>query len=130
MEKTFYAGTWQQARAFSPAVATRGGRMLWVAGHGATHDAAGKPLDGDFAAQARQSFENLAATLAVAGAQLADIVTMTVFISDARFGDRFIDIRKEYFPSGEYPASALISVAGFAKTSMMVEIQCVAVVPD
>ena len=41
MEKRYYAGTWQQRRAFSPAVETRGGRTLWVAGHGATHDAAG-----------------------------------------------------------------------------------------
>ena len=65
-----------------------------------------------------------------AGAKLSDIVTMTVFIIDARFGDRFIDIRKEYFSAGAYPASALITVAGFAKTAMMVEIQCVAVTPD
>ena len=52
---------------------------------------------------------------------------MTVFIIDARYGDRFIEMRKAYFPDG-YPASALITVAGFARSSMMVEIQCVAVV--
>lgn len=48
---------------------------------------------------------------------------MTVFISDARYGDRFIAIRKEILPSGKYPASALIAVAGFARPNMMVEIQ-------
>jgi enamine deaminase RidA (YjgF/YER057c/UK114 family) len=101
--------------------------MLWVAGHGATHDANGKPLDGDFDGQVRQSFANLSATLARAGGKLQDIVTMTVFIIDARYGDRFIEMRKEYFPEG-FPASALITVAGFARPSMMVEIQCVAVV--
>ena len=128
MEKKYYAGTWQQRRAFSPAVETRGGRTLWVAGHGATHDAAGKPLAGDFDAQARQCFANLASTLAAAGGGLSDIVTMTVFIIDARYGDRFIGIRKETFPDGRFPASALITVAGFAQPGMLVEIQCVAVV--
>ena len=130
MDKQFYPGTWQQVRTFSPAVATRGGRTIWVAGHGATHDDSGKPLDGDFDAQARQSFANLSATLAAAGAKLSDIVTMTVFISDSCHGDRFIDIRKKTFPAGAYPASALITVAGFAKPAMMIEIQCVAVVAD
>jgi enamine deaminase RidA (YjgF/YER057c/UK114 family) len=127
MQKEYFPGTWQQSRAFSPMVATNGGRMLWVAGHGATHDANGKPLDGDFDGQVRQSFANLSATLARAGGKLQDIVTMTVFIIDARYGDRFIEMRKEYFPEG-FPASALITVAGFARPSMMVEIQCVAVV--
>lgn len=129
MQKEYFPGTWQQSRAFSPMVATNGGRMLWVAGHGATHDANGKPLDGDFDGQVRQSFANLSATLARAGGKLQDIVTMTVFIIDARYGDRFIEMRKEYFPEG-FPASALITVAGFARPSMMVEIQCVAVAPE
>jgi len=129
MERKYYPGTWQQQRAFSPLVATHGGRMLWVAGHGGLHGTE-KSLDGDFDAQARQAFRNIEATLALAGGKLADIVSMTVFIIDARYGDRFIEIRKEMFPDGRYPASALITVAGFARPAMMVEIQCVAVVPD
>ena len=123
MEKNYQPGTWQQQRAFSPLVETRGGRTLWVAGHGGLHGTS-KPLDGDFEGQARQAFDNIAATLAQADARLA------VFIIDARYGDRFTEIRKEYFPAGNYPASALITVAGFARPAMMVEIQCVAVVPD
>lgn len=129
MEKNFYPGSWQQHRAFSPAVATRGGRILWLAGHGGLHGT-DKPLDGDFDGQVRQAFRNLAATLEQAGAKLADVVTMTVFILDARYGDRFIEIRKEFYPDAKYPASALITVSGFARPSMMVEIQGVAVVSD
>jgi 2-iminobutanoate/2-iminopropanoate deaminase len=130
MEKQFYAGTWQQQRAFSPAVATRGGRVIWVAGHGATHDASGRPFDGDFEGQVRQVFANIAATLELTGSKLADLVTMTVFIGDVRYGDRFVEIRKEFFPDEQFPASALITVAGFANPAMMVEIQCVAVAPE
>ena len=129
MEKKFYPGIWQQQRAFSPAVSTQGGRIVWVAGHGGLHGA-DKALNGDFDGQARQAFKNLAATLQQAGGKLTDIVTMTVFIIDARYGDRFVEIRKEFFANGEYPASALITVAGLARPNMMVEIQCVAVVPE
>ena len=130
MKKQYYPGTWQRQRAYSPAVSTQGGRIIWVAGHGATHDASGKPLDGDFEGQARQTFANLAATLAHAGGKLSDIVTMTVYIIDTRHGDRFIEIRKEVFPDGNFPASALITAAGFARPSMLIEIQCVAVAPE
>ncbi|HTP83360.1 MAG TPA: RidA family protein [Alphaproteobacteria bacterium] len=129
MPRRHVEGTWQKARAFSPAVVTQGGTTIWVAGHGATHDDSGKSLAGDFDAQVHQSFKNIAQTLAQAGGALTDIVTMTVFIIDSRHGDRFIELRKPYFPNG-FPASALITCAGFAKPEMMVEIQPIAVVGE
>lgn len=129
MSRRYIEGTWQKNRAFSPAVVTQGGTVIWIAGHGATHDNEGRSLAGDFEAQVRQSFRNIARTLEQAGGKLEDIVTMTVFVIDARYGDRFIELRKQYFPNG-FPASALITVAGFAKPEMMVEIQPIAVIGD
>ena len=66
-------------------------------------------------------------TMARAGAKLQDLVTMTVWIIDSRHGDEFTEIRKEYFPDG-FPASAMITCAGFAQPEMMVEIQGIAVI--
>ena len=129
MARQYHKGTWQENRAFSPAVTTTGGRLVWVAGHGAPSDADGNSLAGDFEAQTRESFRLMDETLKRAGARLQDLVTMTVFTLDARHGDRFTEIRKEYFADG-FPASALITVAGFAQPEMMVEIQGVAVVGD
>ena len=129
MSRRYVEGTWQKNRAFSPAVITSGGRVIWVAGHGATNDDSGKSLAGDFDTQVHQSFKNLSRTLEQAGGTLQDIVTMTVFIIDSRYGDRFIEIRKRYFPNG-FPASALITCAGFARPEMMVEIQPIAVIGD
>ncbi len=129
MARQFLEGTWQKKnRAFSPAVVTSGGSTIWLAGHGAIRDDAGNSLAGDFTAQAHQSFKNLAATLEEAGGSLKDIVTMTVYIIDVRFGDEFINIRREYFD--DFPASAMITVAGFAQPEMMVEIQGIAVIDD
>lgn len=130
MPRRHIEGPWQKGRAFSPAVVTHGGTTIWVAGHGGIADDSGRSLAGDFEAQVHQSFKNIERTLAQAGGRLADIVTMTVYITDVRHGDRFIDLRKQYFPDGRYPASALITVTGFARPEMMVEIMPVAVVGD
>jgi enamine deaminase RidA (YjgF/YER057c/UK114 family) len=52
---------------------------------------------------------------------------MTVFITDARNGDRFIELRKEAFKEC-FPASALITIAGLAQPGLLIEIQGIAVV--
>lgn len=128
MEKEYLEGTWQKDRSFSPAVVTVGAaKIIWVAGHGGLFDNDHKMLKGDFDAQARQAFRNIEETLARVGAALPDIVSMAVYISDTRHGDRFVDIRKEFFPE-DFPASTLVTVTGFARPEMLVEITPVAVV--
>ncbi len=128
MTRMYLEGTWQKERSFSPAVTTsRAGRIIWVAGHGGLFDDSHRMLKGDFDTQVRQAFANIAATLKEVGATLADIVSMTVYIGDTRHGDRFVEIRKEYFPT-DFPASTLVTVTGFAKPEMLVEITPVAVI--
>jgi 2-iminobutanoate/2-iminopropanoate deaminase len=129
MPREYIKGTRQETRSYSPAVITRGGRHVWLAGVGATVDEDGKRLTGDFEAQVRATFRAIEKTLAQAQGRLQDLVTMTVFILDVRHGDRFVELRKQYFADG-YPASALITVAGFANPDMMLEIQAIAVVGD
>lgn len=127
MPRIYLEGNARQIeRSFSPAVITSGGRQVWLAGVGRTVDGTGNQLHGDFDAQVRASFRAIGEVLGQCGGKLEDIVTMTVFILDMRHGDRFTAIRKEFFP-GAAPASALITVKGFARPEMMVEIQAIAV---
>jgi 2-iminobutanoate/2-iminopropanoate deaminase len=123
-------GEAQKGRAYSPAVITEGGRIVWLAGQTALKDADGNDLSGDFDAQANRIFDLLGATIARAGGTLADMVTMTVFINDPRHGDRFVELRGKRFPDGKYPASALITVSHFARPGILIEIQGVAVVNE
>ena len=116
-----------QSRSFSRAVVTEGGTAIWLAGQTVLQDASGKSLAGDFDGQVREVFVRLGKTLEKAGGTLADMVTMTVFITDPRLGTRFTEIRKEVF-GDNFPASALITVAGLAQPGMLVEVQGVAVV--
>ena len=117
-----------QARAYSQAVTTIGGRTVWLAGQVGAADSSGKSLAGDFDGQVREVFARLGQTLIEAGGKLADMVTMTVFITDARYGDRFTELRKQIF-GDNFPASALITVAGLARPDLLVEVQAVAVIP-
>jgi 2-iminobutanoate/2-iminopropanoate deaminase len=130
LEKSFVQGTWQQKRSFSPAVITKGAQtIVWVAGHTGASADDGSSLAGDFDAQFRQVFSNIAKTLSEAGCMLTDIVSMTVFLIDARYTTRMTELRTELFSEGDFPASAAISVTGFARQGIMLEIQCVAVRP-
>jgi 2-iminobutanoate/2-iminopropanoate deaminase len=127
MAKTYVRREAARARAYSQAVVTEGGRIVWLAGQTAGADIAGKALVGDFDGQVREAFSRLAKTIEEAGGASRDMVTMTVFITDARFGDRFTQLRKEIF-GDNFPASALITVAGLARPVMLVEVQGIAVI--
>ena len=109
-------------RAFSRAVITEGGKTIWLAGRTASDASA------NFETQVRDVFASIDKTIrAVGGSGLRDMVTMTVFINDVRLGDQFVKIRQEVFKEC-FPASALITVTGFARPGLMVEVQGVAVI--
>jgi enamine deaminase RidA (YjgF/YER057c/UK114 family) len=122
------ATDFQKSRGFSPAVITEGGNTVWLAGQTTVTDLEGKDISGKFDEQARTIFALINRTLERAGGSLANMVTMTVFINDARYGDRFIAIRREHFPDGRYPCSALLTISGFARPGILIEIQGVAVI--
>ena len=64
--------------------------------------------------------------LAAAGGTLDNLVTMTVFITDIRYGDEFVRLRGEILRR-DFPASALIGVSQLANPEALVEIQAIAV---
>ena len=124
MEKTPF----QLSRAFSPGVITEGGRTVWVAGQTATRDNQGADISNNFEAQVRQVFSQIDQILKRAGGSVANVVSMTVLIKESRYGDRFVEMRKDMFQNGHYPGSALITVTNFARPG--IEIQAVGVVGD
>jgi len=125
--KDYIKGDRPQQRGYSEAVITEGGRTVWLAGQTATTDDTGKSLAGDFEGQARQIFKNLNRTLEKAGGKLADMVQMTVFITDVRYGDRLTQIRREIF-GDNFPGSALITITALANPDAKIEIQGYAVI--
>ena len=125
--RDYIKGERPQQRGYSEAVITEGGRIVWLAGQTATVDDAGKSLAGDFEGQVRQLFKNLDRTLQKAGGKLGDMVQMTVFITDVRYGDRLTQIRREVF-GDNFPGSALITITALAVPDAKIEIQGFAVI--
>src|SRR5499427_291680 len=126
MEKTPF----QLSRAFSPGVITSGGITVWVAGQTATQDSQGNNIANNFEAQVKQVFAQIDGVLKRAGGSLDNVVTMTVFIKESRYGDKFVEMRKDYFKDGNYPGSALITVTNFARPGIEIEVQTVGVIGD
>ena len=126
MEKTPF----QLSRAFSPGVITNGGKIVWVAGQTATADNNGKDIANNFEAQVKQVVSQIDQVLKRAGGSLANVVQMTVFIKESRYGDRFVEMRKDMFQNGNYPGSALITISNFARPGIEIEIQAVGVIGD
>jgi enamine deaminase RidA (YjgF/YER057c/UK114 family) len=125
--KDFIKGERPQQRGYSQAVITDGGKTVWLAGVLAVVDDSGKSLAGDLDGQVRQIFKLLNATLEKAGGKLSDMVQMTVFITDVRYGDRLTQLRREIF-GDNFPGSALITVTALAVPEAKVEIQGYAVI--
>ena len=116
-----------QARAYSLAVTSENPKKtIYFAGQTGRFGPDGKLID-DFDGQARRAFTLLNETLKKSGGSVGDIVSMTVFITDVRQGEHFAEIRKEFFPDGKFPGSALITVDGLMGQAQ-IEIQGVAVI--
>ena len=78
-------------------------------------------------ARCGEIFVRLGKTLEDAGGTLKDMVTMTVFITDARLGNRLTEMRREIF-GDDFAASALITVTALARPELLIEIQGIAVI--
>ena len=112
-----------RTRAYSHGV--KSGNLLFLAGQ-TGHDAAPTAAGSRFEAQTRRTFERMQSILEAAGGTLDNLVTMTVFVTDIRFGDEFVRLRGEILKR-DFPASALIGISQLANPDALIEIQAVAV---
>jgi 2-iminobutanoate/2-iminopropanoate deaminase len=107
--------------------AVRFGDVLFVSGLTA-HDGEGKIVGNDAAAQTRQILSNLKRVLDAAGASMADVLKVTVFLTDINDRAAINPVRQEFFGAAR-PASTLIEVSRLALPEMKVEIEAVVGLP-
>ena len=111
---------------YSNCVRVSAGPLLFVAGQ-VGMDQQGK-IPTTAAAQAELALKNIETILAAEGATLADVVKVTVYVTDMRYLDEITPARLKAFPK-DGPASAIVQVAGLAFPELKVEIEAVAVAP-
>ena len=82
--------------------------------------------DGDEYAQATGIFTKLGHLVEAAGGSRADIVKVTIFVTDITQREKVWKARQEFFGTGTFPASTLVQVAALAEPTLKVEIEAVA----
>ena len=103
------------------------GPLLFVSGV-VPVDRDGRLVGGDdIVDQARAVFANLAEVLAAGGAGLADVVKVTVFLTDIADRPGINPVRQEAFGAVR-PASTLVEVSQLAIPGAKIEVEAVAVV--
>lgn len=113
---------------YSHAVAFTG-TMLLISGQlplDASGDLVGRDDAGE---QTRQVFRNIETALAAAGATMADVVKLTVFLTDLADLAAFRTARDEFVSPKRPPASSLVQVSGLVHPAIRVEIEAVAAIP-
>jgi reactive intermediate/imine deaminase len=103
--------------------AVRAGNTVYVSGQIPLDPATMQMVTGDIDAEIRRVFDNLQAIAAAAGGSLADVVKLTVFLTDLGHFAKVNEIMATYF--GEpYPARAALQVSALPKGAR-VEMECV-----
>jgi len=102
------------------------GNVIYTSGQVSLDPKTGELVPGDFSAQARRVFDNLAAVLAAAGAGFSDVVKATVYLSDLANFQALNAIYAERFGNHK-PARTTVQVAGLPKGAEL-EIDLIAVV--
>jgi 2-iminobutanoate/2-iminopropanoate deaminase len=114
---------------FRLAQAYRVGDLVFVSGQAAIDEHGQVVGEGDFDAQAEQTFRNLERVLAAGASSLANIVKVTIFLTDMGNFPKIVELRGTWF-TPPYPADTIVEVTSLALPELMIEIEAIAVVDE
>lgn len=114
---------------YSQIVEVTARRMIFIAGQTAL-DGDGRLIgNNDFAAQACQVFENLTTALRASGCTAANLVKLTVFLTDMDNLARYREARNRFFNSVTPPAAPAVTLVEVSKLygpDFLIEIEAIA----
>lgn len=106
--------------------AIRSGGLIFTAGQIPMDPATGEMVQGDIEAQTRRVLDNLMAVLVAAGSGAANVLKVTVFMTDLGEFARMNAVYAEYFPDPP-PARSAVQVGALPKGAA-IEMEAVAAV--
>jgi enamine deaminase RidA (YjgF/YER057c/UK114 family) len=114
---------------YSQIVDVSAGRIIFISGQSAVDGEGNVVGKDDFAAQATQVFRNLAIALEATGCTAANLVKLTVYLTDMDHLPRYREARNGFFASVTPPAApsvTLVEVAKLYGPDFMIEIEAIA----
>jgi 2-iminobutanoate/2-iminopropanoate deaminase len=118
---------WHETYAISQA--HRVGELVFTSGQAAIAPDGSLVGAGDFAAQAEQTMENLAAVLRAAGSSLERVFKVTIYVTDMANFEQVVALRRRWF-SAPWPSDTIVEVAALGLPELMIEIEAVATVGE
>lgn len=115
---------------YSQIARVRAGELVFIAGQVAT-DTTGKLVGaGDFDAQCRQVFANIAAALDSVGGRWGNVVQFTTYLVHSQDIAKFMAYRTREFPAmfanGAYPPNTLLIIDRLVQEGFLIEVQAIA----
>ena len=114
---------------YSQIVDVTAGRIIFISGQTALDGGGNLVGKDDFAAQAAQVFRNLTIALQERGCSAANLVKLTVFLTDMDFLSVYREARYTFFASvipAAAPAVTLIEVSKLYGPDFLIEIEAIA----
>ena len=104
------------------------GETIFVSGQHAGTGDGGIGGDGTILSQATIALGKIKALLEAAGATMADVAKLTVYVTDISARADISAARRKFF-SGDFPCSTLVEITALAQPGLLVEIEAIAVHP-
>jgi enamine deaminase RidA (YjgF/YER057c/UK114 family) len=114
---------------YSQIVDVSAGRLVFIAGQTALDRDGNVVGKNDFASQADQVFENLAIALRASGCTAANLIKITVFLTDMDNLGRYREVRNRFFASVEPPAAPAVTLVEVSKlygADFLIEVEAIA----
>ena len=114
---------------YSQIVEVHSGRLIFIAGQTALDRDGNVVGSNDFAAQASQVFNNLSIALKATGCTAANLVKLTVFLTDMDNLARYREARNHFFASVTPPAAPAVTLVEVSKlygADFLIEIEAIA----
>lgn len=99
---------------YSQAVATTGSKTIFLSGQIGLIPASGELVTESFEAQVKQAFQNMTAVVQAAGADLNNIVKLTLYVTDLSKFSEVNQIMATVIPE-PFPARSTVEVSGLPK---------------
>lgn len=103
------------------------GPLVFISGQGPVDPATGEFRLGSFDEQTELVFDNITALLEAAGTSWEHVVRVGIFLSDL---DNFADLNRIYQLYVKPPYPARTTVRAGLSPGMLIEVDCIAVVPQ
>jgi enamine deaminase RidA (YjgF/YER057c/UK114 family) len=116
---------------YSQIVEVSAGRIIFIAGQTALDRDGNVVGKGDFAGQAAQVFDNLTIALRASGCTAANLVKLTVFLTDMDNLGTYREARNRFFASVTPPAApavTLVEVSRLYGPDFLIEIEAIAAI--